>query len=271
MTCKKIICLFLSLVMSVVSCGAFAGNALASDTGGYVGNGVARNYKVTPFIAWPEGVMPTYSNSFYWCFYILDRETGKPLTDLKNKPLDIYHESTNVEHDRAYINIQFVNVDDNRPGVVQTESSTGKVCLKLGPDDGNGFAGFWIKVYVHEDKYSFYTNWLENNLHKLWCNFASGCWFDDTVYGSKTDNYIINKSTTAQGVPDVFLFQHNPAYQYDPDKDEWINTDEDKSLNSFAITGSKDLLIAGGAFVVFCLSVGFLIPTGFDRKRKKSV
>lgn len=268
MTCKKIICLFLSLVMGVVSCGALAGNAHASDTGGYVGNGVLKNDVRRPMIAMPspilvndnkqlsqdeckkigfsDGLCKRYHGKY--CFWVLDKDTGLPVTS-KDLPA--------ANHLAWDSGPQGIGIQ--APGVLDEK---GTVCFeKQTTESYNSSQANRMDLF-----YGSYGSW--------YFNFTG--WIVEKYDGAI--DYGFDCNTTSMFVLQV----PNDCKAHTPNNYMYFNEQgiltaiflkiPDSPIHSFAITGSKDLLIAGGAFAVFCFSVGFLIPTGSDdKKRRKDV
>lgn len=277
MLTKKLISVLLSVVLGVVSCGSLAVTAHA-DTDSYH-DGRIDSSDVEPvdrkgFYVLPEPILINNNKELSkqeceklgfhgdpgmgydtackryegkYCFWVLDYETGKPITNADIPSAD--HLSWNAGPQN--IGIANTSVIDENGTVCFTDSTV-----------QNYYGGYKERMDM---MYGSYSSWYFH--FTGWSNSGKFKPFQD--YGFDCD-------TTAMYVLKI----PNNCKPYEPSKLMYVNSDgiltaiflvkpdKPKLLSDFAMTGSHDILkvVSAIAFALLCISIGFLIPTGSDKK-----
>lgn len=184
-----------------------------------------------------------------YCFWVLDYETGKPITNADIPSAD--HLSWNAGPQN--IGIANTSVIDENGTVCFTDSTV-----------QNYYGGYKERMDMMYGSYSswyfHFTGWSDSGKFKPFQDYGFDC---DT-----TSMYVLK-------VP-------NNCKPYEPSKLMYVNSDgilaaifllppDKPKLSDFAMTGSHDILtvVSAIAFALLCISIGILIPTGSEDKHDR--
>lgn len=237
---KRLLTLFLSLVLGVSLSGALAGTALADD-------GTA-----APFWVPPKPVFELLPGSrARYCFYVLDYITKEPIRYADGSFADLINDDGKYGSKMFYINLpsgmydHYHSVDN-----LSYDKETGQVCSTVfyGDDSSDSDFDFVLRPNGDDERLSPYVNGQYSfGVDYLAVDrYERGSVWD---YASQTafvgDDYFIVDSDT--GLPSVLLYHPKPGWSWDQDNHKWISP---PPLNALPMTGSHDVL-----FALTCIAV----------------